>query len=128
VDKERNRLTAGVDCSSFVVQAWGLDLKKRRYTTSDITSAKGPACVLEKIRSFNVLHAGDALIFPGRHVRLFLGQENPDGASSVIRVLEVTARCSGSCTSRYEVDQFEGYLPIRYRGFGLCTTSDAIAR
>jgi hypothetical protein len=73
------------------------------------------------VHAINKLRPGDALNHPEvGHIRLFLGQEAPDGASLTIRVLEATSRCSGTCESRYEIDQFNGYIPVRYKGMGPC--------
>jgi hypothetical protein len=129
-DATGKRLTAGLDCSSFVMQAWGFkEAGPRTISTRNIESKNGPACKIAHVRAINKLRPGDALNNPEvGHIRLFLGQEAPDGASLTIRVLEATSRCSGTCESRYEIDQFNGYIPVRYKGVGPCVEQAARSR
>jgi hypothetical protein len=121
-DAAGKRLTAGLDCSSFVMQAWGFkEAGPRTISTRNIESKNGPACRIAHVHAIKKLRPGDAFNNPEvGHIRLFLGQEAPDGASLTIRVLEATSRCSGTCESRYEIDQFNGYIPVRYKGVGPC--------
>jgi hypothetical protein len=129
-DATGKRLTAGLDCSSFIMQAWGFkEAGPRTISTRNIESENGPTCRIADVRSINKLRLGDALNNPEvGHIRLFLGQEAPDGASLTIRVLEATSRCSGTCESRYEIDQFNGYIPVRYKGMGPCGEQVARSR
>jgi cell wall-associated NlpC family hydrolase len=129
-DSAGKRLTAGLDCSSFVMQAWGFkEAGPRTISTRNIESKNGPACKIAHVRSIDKLRPGDALNNPEvGHIRLFLRQEAPDGASLTIRVLEATSRCSGTCESRYEIDQFNGYIPVRYKGVGPCGEQGARSR
>jgi len=129
-DATGKRLTAGLDCSSFVMQAWGFkEAGPRRISTRNIESKNGPACRIAHVHAISKLQPGDALNHPEvGHIRLFLGQEAPDGASLTIRVLEATSRCSGTCESRYEIDQFDGYIPVRYKGAGPCGEQVARSR
>jgi cell wall-associated NlpC family hydrolase len=129
-DSAGKRLTAGLDCSSFVMQAWGFkEAGPRTISTRNIESKNGPACRIAHVRSIKKLRPGDAFNNPEvGHIRLYVKQEAPDGASLTIRVLEATSRCSGTCESRYEIDQFNGYIPVRYKGVGPCGEQAARSR
>jgi hypothetical protein len=98
------RVTAGVDCSGFVSNVWGLG---RHVSTSDIGRITYPVNELKDMR------IGDAMLLPNHHVALFRRQVLLDGASLSIHVTEATSRCGFVCDSIYDIDQFNNYKLIR---------------
>jgi hypothetical protein len=104
--RDPRRDTAGVDCSSFVSEAWGL--------AAHITT-RAMAQVTRVLADPWSLRPGDALNKPGAHVVLFL-RFTPD------RKIEVLEASPGGCPGRvcrnvYPLGQFisRGFVPIRYR-------------
>ena len=94
------RVTAGVDCSGFVANVWGLG---RHIGTSALAE------VTERVPTLDRMRLGDALLLPEHHVALYREQAKPDGASLAIRVTEASSRCGAVCDSVYEIDHFHGY-------------------
>ena len=104
--RDPRRDVVGVDCSSFVSEAWGL---AAHVTTRMMGTVSR---VLSDPWS---LRPGDALNKPGSHVVLFL-RFMPD------RKIEVLEASPGGCPGRvcrnvYPLGQFlaRGYAPIRFR-------------
>ncbi len=100
------RVTAGVDCSGFVSNVWGLG---QHVSTSDLGNITYP---VDKLKDMRI---GDAMLLPNHHVALFRGQVLLDGASLSIHVTEATSRCGFVCDSIYDIDQFNNYSLIRLR-------------
>jgi hypothetical protein len=93
---------AGVDCSGFVSQVWGIAYE----TTSHLHA------VTTTIR-WEDLKPGDALNKAGSHVRLFIKFE--DDARTQVRVAESAVTCGGVCERVLSASRFDGYKPIRLR-------------
>lgn len=104
--EDPRRDVAGVDCSAFVSQCWGL---ARQYTTADLPS------ITERLANPWDLKPGDALNKPGSHVMLFV-KFTPDRK---VEVLEAsTGGCNGRvCRNVYPLSVLlaRGYEPIRYK-------------
>lgn len=98
--------SAGVDCSGFVSQAWGI---AKRGTS-------GLMDVANELHRLDDMRPGDAFNRPGRHVRLFV--RRAQGASLSFTVLESSTRrdCEGVCERTYRPSEMNGYRLIRYRG------------
>jgi hypothetical protein len=97
---------AGVDCSGFVSRAWGIP---KRGTT-------GLLDVATPVSSLSSMRPGDALNWPGHHVRLFVNRA--PGAAVVFNVLESATRadCEGVCERTYRASEMNQYRPIGFRG------------
>jgi hypothetical protein len=97
---------AGVDCSGFVSQAWGIP---KRGTA-------GLMDVAHELGSLGEMRPGDAFNRPGRHIRLFV--RPAEGALMAFTVLESATRrdCEGVCERTYRPSELHGYRLIRYRG------------
>jgi hypothetical protein len=98
---------AGVDCSGFVTQCWGLS-GGHAYSTSNLRVIAGKP----KYNWFSDMKPGDALNLPGSHVVLFTGY-NPNGTINVCEASGSKARvvCHATTWSR-----FKGYVPLQYKG------------
>jgi cell wall-associated NlpC family hydrolase len=94
---------AGVDCSGFVSRAWGI----AKLGTSGLLNVSNKERVSE-------LKPGDALVWPGHHVRLFVGEDS--GPAILFRVIESATRrdCEGVCEQSYRATQLNQYIPIRF--------------
>jgi hypothetical protein len=91
---------AGLDCSGFVSQAWGIPY----FTT---TGLKTFAVALPK---FGELQPGDALNNAGSHVRLV---ESIDESSVVVLESATRKECQGVCRQTYRFTTLGNYKPIR---------------
>ena len=97
---------AGVDCSAFVSEAWGLSV---HYTTAAIPAIAKP------LDNPWDLKPGDALNKPGSHVMLFL-RFSPDRKAEVME--SSTGGCNGRvCRNVYPLAALlaRGYVPVRFR-------------
>lgn len=92
--------TAGVDCSGFVIRAWGW--RGARHTTSSIANVSTPI-TLEELRP------GDILNDAGSHVRMFVAWHGP----SRIEIIESAVSCGGLCRRVLPLESFRGYAPLR---------------
>jgi len=99
---------AGVDCSGFVTQCWGLAGSGHAYSTSNLRDIAGEP----KYNWFSDMRPGDALNLAGSHVVLFTGY-NHDGTINVCEASGSKARvvCHATTWSR-----FKGYRPLQYKG------------
>lgn len=98
---------AGVDCSGFVTQSWGLS-GGHAYSTSNLREIAGAP----RYNWFSDMKPGDVLNLPGSHVVLFTGY-NPDGTINVCEASGSKSRvvCHATTWSR-----FKGYRPLQYKG------------
>ena len=89
---------AGVDCSGFVSQLWGLPFK---WGTSAIFENTFPVAL-------NDMQAGDVFVKPNNHVLMFASRMNDD-----IATFESTANPGQVIISHHDYNWFEkkGYLP-----------------
>jgi hypothetical protein len=99
---------AGIDCSGFVMQSWGLSGAGHAYSTSSLREIAGKP----KYNWYSDMKPGDALNRPGSHVVLFTGY-NPDGTINICEASGSKARvvCHATTWSR-----FKGYVPLQYKG------------
>jgi hypothetical protein len=100
------RVTAGVDCSGFVSNVWGLG---QHVSTSDLGN------ITYAVDELKAMRTGDAMLLRNHHVALFREQVLLDGASLSIHVTEATSRCGFVCDSIYDIDQFNNYSLVRFR-------------
>jgi cell wall-associated NlpC family hydrolase len=98
---------AGVDCSGFVAQCWGLSTSGHDYSTSNLRQVGGKP----KDNWFTDLRPGDALNYPGKHVVLFAGY-NSDGT---INVYEASGSASRVVYHKITWSRVKGYIPLRYK-------------
>ncbi|HXD47050.1 MAG TPA: hypothetical protein VN655_18150 [Pseudolabrys sp.] len=98
--------SAGTDCSGFISSAWGIS---KRGTS-------GLLDVADDLRDLSELRPGDAIDWPGHHVRLFVGMAG--GAETAFNVIESTTRypCEGVCEASYRPSELSGYRLLRFRG------------
>jgi len=98
---------AGIDCSGFVTQAWGLPAG-HAYSTSNLRQIAGKP----KYNWYTDMKPGDALNLPGSHVVLFTGY-NPDGTINICEASGSKGRvvCHSATWSR-----FVKYIPLQYKG------------
>lgn len=94
---------AGIDCSGFVSRAWGVT----KRGTSQLFN------IASRIR-VNDLKPGDALNWPGHHVRLLVSVDR--GPAIAFHVIESTAQpdCEGVCERVYRATELNDYTPIRF--------------
>lgn len=90
---------AGVDCSGFVSQVWGVS----RKTTISL------AAIAPELSSYNALKAGDILNKHNSHVRLFASFSASGNGN--IRAYESSVGCGGVCAREFTTRQMDGYLP-----------------
>jgi cell wall-associated NlpC family hydrolase len=93
----------GVDCSGFVSRCWKLS---NHYNTSMMPS------ITTKHNSWTDLKKGDAILYPGSHVRMSI-ENNPNGTVSVIESSGKDWRVS---YWSYNFNELASYYPCRYNG------------
>jgi hypothetical protein len=97
---------AGVDCSGFVSQAWGIE---KRGTA-------GLLDVSTELSSIADLRPGDAFVLPGRHVRLLESWDSRPSLAYTVLESSTRLQCEGVCERTYRPSELNGYRLIRYRG------------
>ena len=90
---------AGVDCSGFVSQVWGVP----RKTTISLAE------ISRELKSYNELKQGDILNKRNSHVRLFAAFSASGNGN--IRAYESSVGCGGVCVREFTTKQMDGYLP-----------------
>ncbi|HCX3504811.1 TPA: hypothetical protein OZL71_001263 [Legionella pneumophila] len=90
--------TAGVDCSGFISNIWGL---KTKWNTSQIFEKTSPIYV-------EWMKTGDVFVKPGNHVILFVGTINDE-----LSTLESVVRPGKVISNQHEIGWFvkHGYFP-----------------
>lgn len=91
---------AGVDCSGFVSQTWGIG----HNTTVGLMN------IGKRLTSYKELKPGDALDAPNSHVRLFVA--NSVSGNGAVRAYEASTSCGKVCVRDFTTKQLEGYRPL----------------
>jgi hypothetical protein len=95
--------TAGVDCSGFVLRAWGWPGSGHPYATSTLTTiANNLASVLD-------LRPGDVMNDAGSHVRMILNWRGSD----TVEIMESSTSCGGVCRRIMPLTSLTAYKPMR---------------
>jgi hypothetical protein len=100
------KCTTGIDCSGYILLAWGLS--GHGYSTSNLRTIAGKP----RYNWYTDMKPGDVLNKSGSHVVLFTGYY-PDGTLGICEASGSMARvvCRRTTWSR-----FKGYIPLQYKG------------
>jgi hypothetical protein len=103
--EEKSPNTAGLDCSGFMSQIWGIG----DFGTKHIDD------VADNLEALEKMQWGDAFNLKEHHIRLYVGREKSDEHGMRIHTLESTSACSGTCEVSYDVEHFHNYEMVRLK-------------
>jgi cell wall-associated NlpC family hydrolase len=95
----------GLDCSGFVAQVWGVD----KFDTTNTHKISTP------VLGLNQLRWGDVFNRPGKHIMLYVGQEDTEDEGLRFLIMESSALCGGTCMMTYPAEQPDGFELRRLR-------------
>jgi hypothetical protein len=96
--------TTGLDCSGFVAQVWGVN----GFGTAEVHRYSVP------LADLNELRWGDVFNRPGKHIRLYVSDDNTPEEGLRINTIESSSVCGGTCALSYHVEHFHGYEIRRF--------------
>jgi hypothetical protein len=95
--------TAGVDCSGYVLRAWGWPGSGHPYATSTLST------IANNLTSVLDLRPGDVMNDAGSHVRMILNWRGND----TVEILESSTTCGGVCRRIMPLASLTAYKPMR---------------